>query len=270
MKKSDLGSPETLASARNVAHAAAQFLYRAAVANVAPMPAYEHTNLGWNVGKRAFQTHALNDAGLMAELRLDPLTLCLGDAELPLAGISSADALEWLDDRLGAQELNPASATKVTYDLPDEVSAMATFWNDDGLPTLAAWFELAAVSLQAQADQISDINPGPSAVRCWPHHFDIATYVSLEAGNAEEARGIGVGMSPGDSSYAEPYFYLNAWPHLDQKHLTTPVLPGHWHTEGFVGSIATATEILSLADPEAATAEFLQESFAISRSALGY
>jgi hypothetical protein len=170
---------------------------------------------------------------------------------------------------LAQHGLKPASAISVTYDLPDEVSDLRVFEDVDGLAALAEWFHLAATSLEAFARTNADLDPGPSPVRCWPHHFDIATYVSLEAGDAEEARGIGVGMSPGDGSYDQPYFYVNPWPHLDAGAVPGAVTPGHWHTEGFVGLIATGTEILSLEDSRAATKTFLQMSFETGRSALG-
>jgi len=102
-------------------------------------------------------------------------------------------------------------------------------------------------------------------VRCWPHHFDIATYVSLEHGDFETAKGIGVGMSPGDESYDQPYFYINPFPHLNAAELPAPPSPGHLHNEGFVGAIATGDEIISLADIGKALPRFIAESFSIGR-----
>ncbi len=56
MDKSHSGVPATLAPARNMAHAAAQPLYRAAAKNVTLMPGDEHFNLGWNAAVRTFET----------------------------------------------------------------------------------------------------------------------------------------------------------------------------------------------------------------------
>ena len=64
-----------------------------------------------------------------------------------------------------------------------------------GLHALAAWYGLADAVLTEVAARHKDIHPGPSAVRCWPHHFDIATYVALEEGDFEVARGVGIGLS---------------------------------------------------------------------------
>ncbi len=106
-------------------------------------------------------------------------------------------------------------------------------------------------------------------MRCWPHHFDIATYVQLEEGNFESAKGIGIGMSPGDESYDQPYFYINPWPHMDPQKLPDAPVPGHWHTQDFVGAIATGGEVLTATGAETAMQSFVRTSFEIGRAHLG-
>ena len=138
-----------------------------------------------------------------------------------------------------------------------------------GLTALAAWFGLSDRALRDFAANNSGIQPGPSPLNCWPHHFDIATYVGLEDGDGEDSRGVGVGLSPGDETYEQSYFYVNPWPHLDPIDL--PELPGlgHWHRDGFVGAILTGNELLVAADATEGTAVFIAEAFAIGRGKLG-
>ena len=82
---------------------------------------------------------------------------------------------------------------------------------------------------------------GASEVRCWPHHFDLATLITL-SGSGEEARTVGVGLSPGDDSYREPYYYVTPWPYPRGRLL--PELPaGRWHTEGWVGAILRGSDL---------------------------
>ncbi len=266
----DLGSPEQLSKARTNAHAAAQLLYRAAAANNAPLPGDEHSNLGWDSDSKLFQTRPLAGTNKVVGLRLSPLELAFDGATCELDGKSPINALDWLDTELVRAGLKPGSGVEVTYDLPDEVSTLERFGDLEELAHLSAWFDLAARALSKLASDLTDLSPGPSEVRCWPHHFDIATYVSLEDGDPENARGIGVGMSPGDGSYDQPYFYVNAWPHLDPDTLPTPISPGHWHTDGFVGSIATGKEICSTGDARATVQAFLSHSFSASQAALGF
>jgi len=87
---------------------------------------------------------------------------------------------------------------------------------------------------------------GTSEVKCWPHHFDIAMVITLtDTGDPEASSSIGVGLSPGDESYQEPYFYITPWPYPD---LNIPwmaeITVGHWHTEGFVAAVLTGTTLL--------------------------
>jgi hypothetical protein len=90
-------------------------------------------------------------------------------------------------------------------------------------------------------------------VRCWPHHFDLDTLVTVAPG-----RTTGVGFAPGDDSYDEPYFYVSIYPAPDVGRL--PVLPsiGHWHTKNFTAAVATAQRILQADDPGADVAAFLR------------
>ncbi len=266
----DLGFPEHLSTARTNAHAATQLLYRAAVANNSPRPGDEHSNLGWDTDSELFQTRPLAGTDAVVTLRLSPLELAFAGATNKLDGKTPGNAMEWLDAELVRAGLNPGSGVEVTYDLPDEVSKLERFSDVAALAHLSAWFDLAARALSKLALDLSNLLPGPSEVRCWPHHFDIATYVSLENGDPEEARGVGVGMSPGDGSYNQPYFYVNAWPHLDPDTLPAPIPPGHWHTDDFVGSIATGKEICSMGDARATVQAFLSHSFRASLAALRF
>ena len=81
---------------------------------------------------------------------------------------------------------------------------------------------------------LRELNPGASPVRCWPHHFDLATLILLDPdADAETARSIGVGLSPGDAARPEPYFYVLPWPRPTGD---LPALDGGaWNTGGWAG-----------------------------------
>jgi hypothetical protein len=106
-------------------------------------------------------------------------------------------------------------------------------------------------------------------VVCWPHHFDIATLVSLEEGSPANARSIGVGASPGDQYYDQPYFYISPWPRFDGEKLPDPPAPGRWHTEGFFGAVLTGEEILAMKDRGRGLMGFVTAAFDIARTRLG-
>ncbi len=271
--KTQLGDPASLGTARAHAHAAAQLLTKAARANLPAEPGDSHSNLAWENNMFVTQPLTENGATIQIGLSLKPLFLFLLKnnapiADMQLSGQSLKDADTWLDAQLTQIDLKPASTIITTYDLPAEVVSIDSFASEiGGLGALSKWFSLAAHALAELATSLSDASPSP--VRCWPHHFDIATYISLESGDPETAKGIGAGLSPGDGAYDEPDFYVNPWPHLDANMLPDAPAPGHWHTEGFVGCIATGTEILTLEDIATDMRLFLHESVSIGRNLLG-
>ena len=268
-----------LEGARDMAHKAVQLVTKAARANLKAKPDDSHSNLGWNDEFGAFVSQPLsgNTGETFIGLNISRLTLLIIKADesgpsLELTGVSVADAGKWMDEQLAELDLRAASSETLPYDLPASAAGKEVYSTEglgDALTTLSAWFSLANAKLTEFAASQVDLSPGPSPVRCWPHHFDIATYVSLETGDFETARGIGVGMSPGDKSYDQPYFYINPWPHIKTDDLPELPAPGHWHTKGFVGAIATSEEVLSLDDIADQLPVFVYGAFSIGRKALG-
>lgn len=109
-------------------------------------------------------------------------------------------------------------------------------------------FDKAAAMLKIADDLLKEIKNSNSQaleVRCWPHHFDIATLISVEADDdPEKAKSIGVGFLLGDESYDQPYFYVALWPHAQiKKSALRKLQAGHWHTENWIGSILTSIDI---------------------------
>ncbi len=164
-------------------------------------------------------------------------------SEFPLSGHPRTEALAWLRARLGEFGVNAESLTlSMPYELPPHPVADGGAFPKNAsaaLSELAHWFANAALLLAPLATQ-----EDASALRCWPHHFDLAVLLSLEEeASPEQTRSIGVGLSPGDGSYAEPYFYATPWPY--PKDVDFPALPfGHWHQSPWVGAVLTATELL--------------------------
>lgn len=271
-------APTDLAAARAIAHQAAQLLTTSARANLPAAPDDSHSNIGWDAVMKGFVSHPIpgTNGNSTVSLTLAPLELKFTPAgqsvsRLPLQDISKKQATDWLDAQLSKAGAKPSASIPLPYELPPDAASIDSFTdtgNEDGLSTLSAWYDLAHRVLSEFAEGQRALQPGPSDVRCWPHHFDIATYVSLEPGDPETAKGIGVGMSPGDEAYNQPYFYINPWPHLSKQSLPHLPAPGHWHTQGFVGAIATAEQILNLPDVPTGLSEFIETAFAIGKGQL--
>ncbi|MDJ0851848.1 MAG: hypothetical protein QNK04_26005 [Myxococcota bacterium] len=199
-------------------------------------------------------------------------TIALGGKTLQQATDALTDAIRALGVGVPG-----AGLTRPAYDLPDYPLAHgAPFTRAEGshgadLEALARWYENAHRSFEALAAR----TPGASAVRCWPHHFDLATLVTLETdAKGEATRTVGVGLSPGDDSYAEPYWYVSPWPYPKETASTLPPLPhgATWHSDGFTSAIWTATQHVG-SGPDAEQAErlegFLGAALAASRTLAG-
>ena len=208
-------------------------------------------------------------------LRLTDLTLLAVqdgavEAARPLAGVTETDARAWTFATLAAFGLDAGQLdAPLPYDLEDPLpgAGYATGGLAPALAALSAWYGLADQVLQAAVGEMTDARPGPSPVRCWPHHFDLGTLVALETGDPETARSVGIGLSPGDGSYAQPYLYVTPWPAPADLPPLGPI--GRWHTEGFVSAVLTGEDIAAQADPAGALAAFVDHAYALSRQALG-
>lgn len=249
---SALGSvpPSELVEARLALHDAAQPLAAAAYALLPVAPDHSHSNLLWSRERGGFVGRALPGGTRCA---LDPLslrTILLGPdgearGEVSVVGRTlEAVYVELAALLRRAGEAVPASGLSTPdYDLPDTpVRCGEAFAKPpaDELRELARWFALG----HATVGRVSTRHLKGAEVRVWPHHLDLAALLTLDADpDAAQARSLGVGLSPGDDSYAEPYLYVSPRPAPTADAL--PDLPsGRWHTQGFTSAVLTAGEIV--------------------------
>src|SRR6185436_9917469 len=106
---------------------------------------------------------------------------------------------------------------------------------------VAAWLDAAHHLLSGVARRHS----GASAVRLWPHHFDVATLIALDPdGDPEAARSIGAGLALGDTFKPEPYIYITPWPYPSKDRELPALDGGSWNTEGWTGAYLEASRLL--------------------------
>jgi hypothetical protein len=256
--------PLGLVDTRLQVHHAAQLVVSLGISFLAPTDDDSHTNLEWMPFLQGLAGRPLAK-GIRGALRLPDLSLRMLDrsnnvtATYPLLGRSNKDGYDWLRLQLQEAGEDPARLTpRKHYTIPSHpVESGASFAADSrSLGELAKYYEGAADSLTAFARQ----NPQASEVRCWPHHFDIATLVTLRQGGPT----IGLGLSPGDEHYPEPYYYVTPYPYPAG---TLPPLPsGTWHTAGWIGAVLRGSTLAPLgASQQAAVRRFLHDSYAACR-----
>ena len=272
-------APTALVKARTVAHHAVQWPAKAARANLEALPDDSHSSLTWDGARGALFSQPLpaGDAAVRVGLRLAGLALIVMRGNLvldtyELAGRRDSMVGVWLDSALRALGLKPATEVTLPYTIPSHPVARGSAYSFSGeaesFDELVRWFDAAA-------DVLDEVKTGYAegrvdAARCWPHHFDIATVVTLDSPGVENARSIGMGLSPGDHYYPQPYVYVSPYPPPKGAIMALPPLAlGHWHTEGFVGAVAIAESIVALEDRRAGVLEFVRAAYDAGRALLG-
>jgi hypothetical protein len=262
-------APAALVKARTLAHHAVQWPARAARANLEAVADDSHSSLTWDGARRALFSRPLAAAGaeVRVGLRLAGLALIVMRNDLvldtyELAGRRDSMVAVWLDSALRALGLKAASGVTLPYTIPFHVVARGSPYSFSGesesFGELVRWFDAAADLLDEMRMDFAGTLPEPGATMCWPHHFDVAMLVSPHAQADGTARPIGIGFSPGDHDYAQPYVYVSPLPHPDAAGLPALPPPGHWHTHGFVGAVATGEAILALDDRRAGVCAFVR------------
>jgi hypothetical protein len=236
--------PRALVDARLQLHWAAQAAAAVGRTLNAPRADDSHTSFRWSEAHEALLQEPLD--GVTCGLRLRDLTLIVFGAQndaFPLRGRTLDDAFGFAESRFG-HPLQRASG-----DLPDHPVAHGARFdaNEEHLAEVARYFASAATIL--------------GDARCWPHHFDIATLITL-SGPGEELRTLGTGLSPGDAGSDEPYYYVNHWPHPDALRLGMLAI-GRWNTIGWTGAVLEASrfaEIEKQEEQEAFVRAFIDEA----------
>lgn len=270
--------PLALGEARHQAHNAVQWLARMARSYAEPAPGDAHTATHWDAEHDALVTTEVGP-GLTLEFRIPELALQFLESGkrvthvLPLDERSSAETEAWFLVEMLHRGIDRSKFSKdLPYEIPDMMSGDAEDYSivdrEAALKELADWFANAAVLLEAVRDETAALKPGPSPVVCWPHHFDMATLITLGEGDAETAQSIGVGLSPGDEHYDEPYFYVTPWPRPSPWEL--PDLPdlGHWHKKGFIGAVVPGSRLLERGAGGEDVLEFVRAALKINRELL--
>jgi hypothetical protein len=254
-----------LSDARLELHHAAQIVSAAGITHLPAADDDSHTNMEWAPGLRAL---AGRPAGSSRSFRLavrpEGLELLLLDPDCrerekrTLFGATVGEGYDWAAETIaGATGVPRRPLTRPSWMIPELCRERFSAEQAPALAELSRWYGNAAHVLAGIAAAFD----GASEVRCWPHHFDIAALLP----GGRPGRTVGVGLSPGDDAYREPYWYVSPYPH--PKNPAVPTLPngGRWHRDGFFAAVLPGSDLLSggaEASQEFRTREFLEAAIA--------
>ncbi len=240
--------PSKLVDARLEAHHAVQWVARATRAYCKAESDDSHTSSSWDSEVQALMGRSLT-SDLRLGLRLEDLMLLAqseqGNESFALVGQTESAVGEWLAKLverhdLDPQKLNDPGPYTLEQHSLDSGGVYGTT-EKKGIEELARYYSNAAPILEA----VRDTYPQASPVRCWPHFFDIATLLTFEQKSTSDKATVGVGMSPGDSTFAEPYFYVSLWPYPPKESLPSVSAPSFWHLEGFTALIIRSSDLIA-------------------------
>lgn len=261
----------SLTDSRLQFHHAAQFATALGISFLPRKDDDSHTNLGWLPAHEALCSREVQAPKGAVQLAVQPrnLTLlALRDGavirQVPLHGLTLSHVEVTLRDAVAESGLDGRRLTmKRHYELPSHRVANGEPFDvssSDEFAELAHWYGNAANVLDELRSRISG-----DEVRCWPHHFDIATLATIAPGRTS-----GAGMLAGDKQVPEPYYYVNAYPPPPPGGASAPLEGGgYWNTEGWFGAVLTGSRLS--ADPNAQAAQvrsFLDSAFEACASLL--
>ncbi|MBD2073082.1 hypothetical protein H6F86_04100 [Phormidium sp. FACHB-592] len=252
-------NPQALIESRLQLHYAVQYIAATAAALAEPLPDNSHTSFRWNPALKVF-VGSMIPATQPFQVALEPVSLTLivvddqndAIASLPLHGKTMREGLEWLQQEVSKLGADASKIVFLDYppnDFPDHPLAHGAAFDASqalALRELADYYITTDRLLQA----IATTNKNASAIHIWPHHLDIAMLITLPGTKNGHPLTIGIGLSPGDTSYPEPYWYVYPYPYPDTANL--PILDGQafWHTQHWVGAVLQSSQLTENANAE--------------------
>ena len=223
-------------------HLAAQYLAAAGISFIAEREDDSHTNLGYSIDEKSFETWPLNDSGSKLSFDLARFELnWISRSEsrsLTLDGCSHTQVLEWISATCSAIKINKPYTYKFHYELPYPISDDYVFKTDREV--LNREIRLRSLA-QTVLSQFLFQNQLISDIRTWPHHFDTGIFFHLTANNEIS---IGMGLAIPDSVVDDHYFYASGYKGHDGLDTTgfAALAHGKWMQEGFKGAVLPASE----------------------------
>lgn len=165
-------------------------------------------------------------------------------SHFPLQGKKQIDVMIWLEEQIDMLGLDSSQLSlKLPYQIPEYPTAKREAFEVNS-EVAGREFDALFHNTNLVLHKIVAGIEGASEVKCWPHHFDIASLITLaDTGDPETSKSINLGMSPGDSSYNEPYFYISPWPYPVEELPDIASSGGFWHEHNWVGAVLRVSDI---------------------------
>lgn len=169
-----------------------------------------------------------------------------------LTGQSAADLAAFIDSTLTTAGIDASLAPG------DDVRGAAEFASYEKAEAVNLHHALASVAAAMERFRAT-IREETSPIQLWPHHFDLSMLwlpgpkiAGQDPADEEYSdKQMNFGFVFGDSSIAEPYFYVTAYPLPDALPDTELPAGTEWKSGGFSGAVLLYKDLVATADPAA-------------------
>jgi hypothetical protein len=251
-------NPQTFLASRVQLHYAIQFIPIVGLALAIPKEDYSHIAMEFNSesnifvgklieGEKPFRV-ALEPVNLIAQI-VDAQNHPI--AEFFLDGKTMVEAFDWHKQeiaKLGADTTQIQSFEIPPDDFPDADFARGAAFDTSQDAEIRQEVTNYFANTQILLQEIALANPDSTPIDIWTHHFDMAIKILLPGEKNGEPMSIGIGMSPGDFSYNEPYWYVIPWPYLPKENLPALEEGSFWHNQDWIGAVLLSSQLAK--DPD--------------------
>lgn len=235
-------------------HHALQFVAIVGKYLLPPRTDDSHTAMEWISSRMIFAGEWIN-ADRTFRVTLNPellrLELCDYDwnclSEINMVNKTKMEIYALLKLQLSQLGVSVANLSiDMHYDIPRHITDNGGTYkieNPDHFREIANYYSNAHLVLK---QVIANVNEA-TLIRCWPHHIDLATNIIVQRDeNGSLLRTIGVGITPPDTYYNEPYFYMRIWSRDNLEITEFPELnAGRWHQKDWTGAVLKISKLAS-------------------------
>ncbi|MGL1886498.1 MAG: hypothetical protein OCD76_08280 [Reichenbachiella sp.] len=212
----------------------------------------QYGNLTWDAKLQRLVGHWIEGETIFrSSISIQDFTVYLVDktfttiSSISMQDTTQTEVMIWLEKQLGQLGVEFSKINlALPYDIPPYPTAKGEVFHVDNMQACHELSKLYHNSHLVLNNLLAGEKIKTTSIRCWPHHFDMAgSIILLDTGDPQTSRQIGVGLSPGDDNYNEPYFYVSPWPYPTKDLPDISGTLGHWHEINWIGTVLPISKL---------------------------